>query len=77
MGSKSDLELPRKLQMVVKGSGIETVLRLARAHKSVDAYILRILREYEADTRPKVYITVAGRSNALSGFTDGSCHARR
>ena len=29
------------------------------------------MREYEADARPKVYITVAGRSNALSGFTDG------
>jgi len=30
------------------------------------------LREYEADPRPKVYITVAGRSNALSGFVDGA-----
>jgi phosphoribosylaminoimidazole carboxylase PurE protein len=32
---------------------------------------MRLLQEYEADPRPKVYITVAGRSNALSGFTDG------
>ncbi|MBE0695934.1 MAG: AIR carboxylase family protein, partial [Anaerolineaceae bacterium] len=29
------------------------------------------LKEYEALPCPKVYITVAGRSNALSGFTDG------
>jgi phosphoribosylaminoimidazole carboxylase PurE protein len=36
---------------------------------------LAILREYEADARPKVYITVAGRSNALSGFTDGAVSA--
>jgi phosphoribosylaminoimidazole carboxylase PurE protein len=34
-----------------------------------------MLREYEADPRPKVYITVAGRSNALSAFVDGQVHA--
>jgi 5-(carboxyamino)imidazole ribonucleotide mutase/phosphoribosylaminoimidazole-succinocarboxamide synthase len=31
-----------------------------------------VLQQYESDPRPKVYITIAGRSNALSGFTDGS-----
>ena len=34
--------------------------------------MLAILERYEQDPRPKVYITVAGRSNALSGFSDGS-----
>jgi len=29
------------------------------------------LSVYESDPTPKVYITIAGRSNALSGFTDG------
>jgi 5-(carboxyamino)imidazole ribonucleotide mutase len=30
-----------------------------------------LLRQFETDPRPKVYITVAGRSNALSAFADG------
>ena len=30
-----------------------------------------MLKEYEALDRPKLYITIAGRSNALSGFVDG------
>ena len=45
-------------------------MRIGSAHKTAE-HALTILREYEADPRPKVYITVAGRSNALSGFTDG------
>jgi 5-(carboxyamino)imidazole ribonucleotide mutase/phosphoribosylaminoimidazole-succinocarboxamide synthase len=45
-------------------------MRVGSAHKTAD-HALSILRQYEADSRPKVYITVAGRSNALSGFTDG------
>ncbi len=70
MGSKSDLEYCQKIEDGCKGYGIETVLRIGSAHKTAE-HVLAILREYEADARPKVYITVAGRSNALSGFTDG------
>jgi 5-(carboxyamino)imidazole ribonucleotide mutase/phosphoribosylaminoimidazole-succinocarboxamide synthase len=33
------------------------------------------LKTYEADPRPKIYVTIAGRSNALSGFTDGAVSA--
>ena len=33
------------------------------------------LQPYEADPRPKVYVTVAGRGNALSGFVDGAVGA--
>ena len=53
---------------------LETALRIGSAHKTA-GYTLAILREYEADPRPKVFITVAGRSNALSGFTDGAVNA--
>jgi 5-(carboxyamino)imidazole ribonucleotide mutase len=70
MGSKADMEHCKKISDACKQFGIETVLRIASAHKTAE-HALSILREYEADTRPKVYITVAGRSNALSGFTDG------
>ena len=50
------------------------ITRIGSAHKTPE-HALNILRTYEADPRPKVYITVAGRSNALSGFTDGSVSA--
>jgi 5-(carboxyamino)imidazole ribonucleotide mutase len=61
MGSKADLEHCTKISEACKGFGLE--------------HALSILNEYERDERPKVYITVAGRSNALSGFTDGSVSA--
>jgi len=74
MGSKADLEHCTKISKACKGFGLETVLRIGSAHKTAE-HTLAILREYEANPRPKVYITVAGRSNALSGFTDGAVMA--
>ena len=74
MGSKADMEHCTKISNACEGFGLETVLRIASAHKTPE-HALSILKEYEADERPKVYITVAGRSNALSGFTDGSVSA--
>ena len=49
-------------------------MRIGSAHKTAE-HALALLREYESNPRPKVYITVAGRSNALSGFTDGAVSA--
>lgn len=74
MGSRADMDHCAKISDACKQYGLETVLRIASAHKTPE-HTLAILREYEADDRPKVYITVAGRSNALSGFTDGSVSA--
>lgn len=74
MGSKADLPHCTKIAEACAGLGLESVLRVASAHKTPD-HALSILKGYEADGRPKVYITVAGRSNALSGFTDGSVTA--
>ena len=74
MGSKADMEHCKKISDACKQYGLETVMRVGSAHKTAE-HALAILREYEADSRPKVYITVAGRSNALSGFTDGAVSA--
>ena len=74
MGSKADMEHCKKIADTCQQFGIETIMRVGSAHKTAD-HALAILRQYEADPRPKVYITVAGRSNALSGFTDGSVSA--
>jgi 5-(carboxyamino)imidazole ribonucleotide mutase/phosphoribosylaminoimidazole-succinocarboxamide synthase len=74
MGSKADLEHGRRIAEACQGFGLDTVLRIGSAHKT-PGHVLQILGEYEADPRPKVYITIAGRSNALSGFTDGAVAA--
>ena len=74
MGSKADMEHCKKISDACKQYGLETVMRVGSAHKTPE-HAVSILKQYEADDRPKVYITVAGRSNALSGFTDGSVAA--
>ncbi len=74
MGSKADLEHCQKIAEACQSYGLETVLRVGSAHKTPE-HVVRLLAEYEAEPRPKVYITVAGRSNALSGFTDGAVDA--
>lgn len=70
MGSMADEQHCRRIQSVVQAFGIPVEMRVGSAHKTAE-HVSQMLAEYEADPRPKVYITVAGRSNALSGFTDG------
>jgi len=74
MGSKSDLEHGTAVADALAAFGIESDIRVASAHKAA-AYLLAVLREYETDPRPKVYVTIAGRSNALSGLVDGNVAA--
>lgn len=71
MGSKSDLEWSKKIARSLEGFGIESVLRIASAHK-VPLRCNDIIKEYEKEN--VVFITVAGRSNALSGFADAQTH---
>ncbi len=74
MGSRSDLEHGQAVARALEAFGLEWEMRIASAHK-VPTYLLDLLRAYEADPRPKVYITIAGRSNALSGIVDGQVRA--
>ncbi|HET7377347.1 MAG TPA: AIR carboxylase family protein [Anaerolineae bacterium] len=74
MGSKADQEQCTKIESAAREFGLEVVMRIGSAHKTPE-HVTQLLREYESMPRPKVYITVAGRSNALSGFTDGSVTA--
>jgi len=69
MGSKSDLDYCRKIAGKLSEFGVESVLRIASAHKTPEK-VLEILREYEDED--VVFVTVAGRSNALSGFVDAN-----
>lgn len=74
MGSKADSAHCNKIAEAARNFGLQVVQRIGSAHKTA-GHTMQLLREYEADPRPKVYITVAGRSNALSGFTDGAVSA--
>jgi phosphoribosylaminoimidazole carboxylase PurE protein len=74
MGSKADLGHAHKIQKAAETFGIPVELRVGSAHKTA-AHVMHLLQAYEADPTPKVYITIAGRSNALSGFTDGAVKA--
>ncbi len=68
MGSKGDLEWSKEIAKALGKLGIESTLRIASAHK-VPLKVLEIIKEYES-SEDVVFITVAGRSNALSGFVD-------
>lgn len=74
MGSKADAPHSQKIAETAAQLGIEVVQRIGSAHKT-PAHVLQILAQAEADPRPKVYVTVAGRSNALSGFVDAAVSA--
>jgi len=71
MGSKADSPHCQKIAEAARQLGLEVVQRIGSAHKT-PAHVLKMLAEYETGTRPVVYITIAGRSNALSGFVDGA-----
>ena len=69
MGSERDLEFCREVAKYLKQLGVDYVFRVASAHKTPDK-VLAILKEFEKSNM--VYVTVAGRSNALSAFVDAN-----
>jgi 5-(carboxyamino)imidazole ribonucleotide mutase len=69
MGSEKDLELCREIAKTLKTLSVEYEFRVASAHKTPQN-VLGILKEFDAQN--VIYITVAGRSNALSAFVDAN-----
>jgi 5-(carboxyamino)imidazole ribonucleotide mutase len=69
MGSERDLDFSRSIANYLKLLGINYEFRVASAHKTPEK-VLEIIREFENEK--VVFITVAGRSNALSAFIDGN-----
>ncbi|HLJ67677.1 MAG TPA: AIR carboxylase family protein [Chloroflexota bacterium] len=69
LGSPADREWADRIVRGLERYGLESDVCVASAHKTPE-YLLALLREREAQAEAHVYITVAGRSNALSGFTD-------
>lgn len=71
MGSKADLDWANQIKKVLDSFEIETITRIASAHK-VPLKCYNLIKEYE--TQNVIFITIAGMSNALSGFADAQTH---
>jgi 5-(carboxyamino)imidazole ribonucleotide mutase len=69
MGSERDLDHSREIAKFLKNLGVAHTFRVASAHKTPDK-VLEIIKEFENEKT--VFITVAGRSNALSAFVDAN-----
>jgi len=69
MGSERDFEFCREIAKHLKTLGVDFEFRVASAHKTPEK-VLAILMEFEKERI--VYVTVAGRSNALSSFVDAN-----
>ncbi len=74
MGSPSDMPHAQAIADALNQLGIVVEMRIGSAHKT-PAHVLGLLAAWEADPREKVIITIAGRSNALSGFVDAQVSA--
>jgi 5-(carboxyamino)imidazole ribonucleotide mutase len=71
MGSKSDSKWAEKITNALDDFSIESVVRIASAHK-VPLKCYDLIKKYEQED--VVFITIAGRSNALSGFADAQTY---
>ena len=72
MGSKADLDWATRIADSLKRFELKTVLYVASAHK-VPLECYNIIKEEEKEN--PVFITIAGLSNALSGFSDAQTHS--
>jgi 5-(carboxyamino)imidazole ribonucleotide mutase len=69
MGSEKDLEFCKEIAKHLKSFGLSYEFRVASAHKTPEK-VLEILRDHEKEN--VVYVTVAGKSNALSALVDAN-----
>jgi 5-(carboxyamino)imidazole ribonucleotide mutase len=69
MGSDRDLEFCREIGKYLQRLKVDYQFRVCSAHKTPEK-VLKTLKEYE--DQHVVYVTVAGRSNALSAFVDAN-----
>ncbi len=71
MGSKADLEWAKRISDRLEQFGVDAILKVASAHK-VPLECYNIIKEEEKEN--PVFITIAGLSNALSGFSDAQTY---
>jgi 5-(carboxyamino)imidazole ribonucleotide mutase len=70
MGSKGDLTHAQAVAKTLKALEINYEMRVCSAHKATQR-LIELLQQYE-QLNPLIYITIAGRSNALSAVVDAN-----
>lgn len=71
IGSKGDLEWSKRIKKALDRFGNESITKVASAHK-VSLKCYELVKEYEKEDM--AFITVAGKSNTSSGFTDSQTY---
>ena len=71
MGSKKDMDFATCIGRMLERFVVKYEYRVASAHKTPKE-LLKMLEGYETSGDSIVYITIAGLSNALSGFVDAN-----
>ena len=71
IGSSSDIPHANRIARYLKRYDVGATIRICSAHKS-PVILLEMLRLYEANDHVNVYVTIAGKSNALSALIDGN-----
>ena len=72
MGSTSDQPHADKITSTLDTLGVEHEVHAASAHKNPEK-VLEIIRSF-GENDAVVFVTIAGRSNALSGFVGANCN---
>lgn len=73
LGSKSDNDHAVKIAKVLESYGIKYKIHVSSAHK-VPEKTLKLIEEYNVKDDAIVFVTIAGRSNALSGLISANTH---
>jgi 5-(carboxyamino)imidazole ribonucleotide mutase len=71
LGSESDKEFAKKITKVLDEFEAPYKIHVASAHK-VPEMVMDIVKDYNSKNDHVCYITIAGRSNGLSGVVAGS-----
>ena len=78
IGSEKDYKFANAIKVLYdklsfSNISFETTIRICSAHKS-PLNLLNMLNHYDRDDRVVYYITIAGKSNALSALIDCNSH---
>jgi len=67
MGSRSDMDFAKRVGDALRDFGVDFEYEVASAHKTPEK-VLELVKREDID----LFITIAGRSNALSGMVDAN-----
>lgn len=73
LGSKVDLDHAKVITKVLDDYGVKYEIYVASAHK-VPEKTLEIIKKFNEKKETVVWVTMAGRSNALSGLVSANSH---